>query len=132
MTTTVLNTKISVEIKIPDTSSLATTTVLNTKISDLVSKTDFNNQLISFNRTITSNKTKYLEVQKHLNSLTTNDFNFFLGRIYFTSKDISRNTFVYQPTLDTLELKKRTDYVLSWKSYIILNLSHYKLLSCIA
>ena len=44
---------------------------------------------------ITSNKTKHLEVQKKLNSLITKDYNFFLGRIY-----------VYQPALDTLELKK--------------------------
>ena len=36
----------------------------------------------------------------------------------FTSTDGSENTFVYQATVDTLELKrdKVTDYVLSWKS----------------
>ena len=32
------------------------------KQANLVSKTDFNNKLISFNRNITSNETKYLEV----------------------------------------------------------------------
>ena len=41
--------------------------------------------------------------------------------------------FVYQPPLDTLELKKdkSTDYVLSWnqREYLILNLSHDILLS---
>ena len=45
-------------------------------------------------------------------------------------------TFVYQPTLDALELKKdkRTDYVLSWKSKQIFNFKHKHciLLSCIA
>ena len=97
-----------------------------------MSKTDFNNEPISFNRKITSNKTKYLEVQKkkkkkqtkktkqkkQLNSLVTTDYNFFLGRIYFTSNDGFQNPFVYQPTLDTLELNKDkgTDYILSWKS----------------
>ena len=79
MTTIVLNTKISeVENKIPDTSSLVTTTVLNTKIGEienkvpittpdlnklttenfaarlkeanLVSKIDFGNNLISFDK----------------------------------------------------------------------------------
>ena len=69
-------------------------------------------QLINFNRRITSNKTKYLEFQKKLNSLITNDYNFFLGRIYFTSNDGSQNTFVYKPTLNTLELKKRQRYCL--------------------
>ena len=46
-----------------------------------------------------------------------------LGRIYFKSNDGSQNTFVYQPTLDTLELKKGkgTDYVLSWKSKGVYN-----------
>ena len=45
-------------------------------------------------------------MQKKLSSLITNYYNFFLGRIYFTSNDGSQNTFVYQPTLNTLELKK--------------------------
>ena len=36
----------------------------------------------------------------------------------FTNNDGSQNIFVYQPTRDTLELKKdkSTDYILSWKS----------------
>ena len=83
-----------------------------------MTKTDFDKKLTSFNRKITSNKTKYLEVKKELNGLITNDYNFFLGKMYFRSNDESQNTFVYQPTLDTLELKKDKgfDYVLSWKS----------------
>ena len=66
---------------------------------------------MNFNRKVTSNKTKYLEVQIKLNSLITNDYNFFLGRIYFTSNDGSQNTFVYKPTPDTLELKSDKDTV---------------------
>ena len=126
--TTVLNTKISeAENKIPDHSKYITTPEFNKltaenfaarlKQADLVKKTDFDNNLKSFNQRITSNKTKHLEVQKKLNSLITKDYNFFLGRIYFKINDGSQNTFVYQPALDTLELKKDkgTDYVLSWK-----------------
>ena len=52
------------------------------------------------------NKTKYLEVQKELNSLITKDYIFSLGRIYFTSNSGSQKMFVYQRTFDTLELKK--------------------------
>ena len=52
--------------------------VARLKQSDLVNKTDFDNKLTSFNRRITSNKTKHL-VQKKLNSLMTNDYKFFLG-----------------------------------------------------
>ena len=68
-------------------------------------------------RKTTTNKTKYLEVQKNLNSLTTEDYSFFLGKIYFTSNVGSPNTFFYQATLDTLELKKDKGsyFVLSWK-----------------
>ena len=44
---------------------------------NLVSKNDFDNKLISLNKKITSNKTKYFVIQKILNSLTTNDYNFF-------------------------------------------------------
>ena len=85
-----------------------------------MNKTNFDNKLTSFNRRISSNKTKKLEVQKKLDSLITKDYNFFLGTIYFTSNDRSQNN---QPTLDTLELKKLkcTDYVLSWKSKGVFN-----------
>ena len=77
-----------------------------------MSKTDFENKLISFNRKITSNNTKYLNVQKLLNSITTKVYNFFLSRIYFTSNDGSQKMFVYHPTLNTSESKKYkgTDY----------------------
>ena len=117
MTTTVLNTKTGeVENKIPDNSKNITTQEFNKltaenfaarlKQANLVSKTDFYNKLISFNKRITSNKTKHLEVQKNLNSLITKDYNFFLGRIFFAGNDKSQNTFVYETTLNTLELKE--------------------------
>ena len=119
MSTIVLNTKISeVENKFPDSSKYITTQEFNKltaenfaaklKQADLENKTDFDNKLTSFNKRITSNKTKHLEISKKLNSLTTKDYyNFFLGRIYFTSNDGPQNTFFYQPTLDALESKKR-------------------------
>ena len=68
-----------------------------------MNKADFDNNLTSFNKWITSNKTKYLGVQKKLGSLITKSYNFCLGRIYFVSNNGSHNTFVYQPTLDDLE-----------------------------
>ena len=114
VTTTVLNTKNGeIENKIPDHAKYIATqefkklTVENfaarLKQANLVSKTDFDNKLISSNRKITLNKTKYLEVQKKLNSLTKKNYNFSLDRIYFTNNDKSQNMFVYQPRIDTLE-----------------------------
>ena len=52
--------------------------------STQVSKTDFDNNLINFNRKINSRKTNYLEVLKKLNSLRTKAYDFFLGRRCFT------------------------------------------------
>ena len=93
------------------------------KQANLVNKTDFNKKLTSFNKRINSNKTKHVEVQRKLKSVIAKDYNFFLGTIYFSSNDGFQNTFVYQPALDTLELKKdkRNDYVLSSKSKGIYN-----------
>ena len=65
------------------------------KQADLLNKTNFDNKLTSFNKQIISNKIKHLEVQKCVNSLITNDYIFFLGRIYFTSNDGSQTKFVY-------------------------------------
>ena len=149
VTTSALNTKISeVENKVPDTKNLVTKNVENKicnqdkyittpefnkltaesfaarlKQADLVNKTDFDNKLTTFNRRITWKKTKHLKVEKKLNSPITRDYNFFLGRIYFTSNDRSQNTCVSQPTFDALETKKDkcTDYILSWKSNGVFN-----------
>ena len=43
--------------------------------------------------------------------------------MYFTTNDESQNTFVYQPTLNTLELTKDkgTHYILGWKSKGVYN-----------
>ena len=88
VTTTVFNTKISeVDNKILDNSKYVTTQEFNKltaetfaarlKQANLVSKTDIDNKLTSFNKRITSNKTKHVEVQKKLNSLITKDYFFF-------------------------------------------------------
>ena len=55
-----------------------------------MTKTEFDNKLTSSNKIITSNKTKHLAVEKKLESLITKDYNFFLGRTYFTSNDGSQ------------------------------------------
>ena len=136
VTATVFNTKISeVDNKIPKYDKYTTTPEFTKvtvghfkklKQAYLVIKSNFDKKRTSFNRKITSNKTKYLEIQNELNNPTTNYYNFFLGRMCFTSSDGSQNMFVYQPKLDTLEFKKdkSTDYILSLKSNGVYN---YKL-----
>ena len=82
VTTTVLNTKISeVGNKIPNHDKYITTPefkklaaedfATRLKQANLVTKTDYVNKLTSFNRRITLNKTKHLEVQKKLDTLIT-------------------------------------------------------------
>ena len=142
MTATVPNTKVrEVENKIPNHDKYITTPEFNKLTSgnftarleqaNLVTRTDFHKKLTTFNRKITSNKTKYLEVQKTLNGLTVKDYDLFLDRIYFTSHDGSQNTFVYQPTLDTLQLKKYKSigYVVGVYNSKLYILSHYILTS---
>ena len=82
------------------------------------------------------NKTKHVLVKNELNKLSekvkllsTKYYSFFLCRIYFTSNDRLQNMFDYQPTLDTLELRKEADndYVISLKSKGVFN-SKLKLL----
>ena len=53
----------------------------------------------------------------------TKHYNLFLGRIYFTKNDGTQNTFVYQPTLDALELKKDKgiENTVRWKSKGVYN-----------
>ena len=86
VTTTVLDIKLSeVENKIHDHAKYITTEEFNKaraenfaarlKQANLVSKTDFDNKL-SFNKWITWNKTKDLNVQKERNGLITKDYGF--------------------------------------------------------
>ena len=82
--------------------------------------------MTSFNKQITSYKTKHLEVEKKLDSLITKDYNFLLGRIYFPSTDgnvrnvpSTQNVLVQQPKFNVLQLKKidkGTEYIIGWKS----------------
>ena len=138
VTAAVLNTKISeVDNKTPDHAIYITAPEFNNLTEENVAArlkqaslgTNFDNKLTSFNKRFISIKKKHLEVQNNLNSRITKDYNFLLGRIYFISNDGSQNTFLYQPILDTLELKKDkgNDFVLRWKSKGIFN-SKLKLL----
>ena len=65
--------------------------------------------------------------------LWTFDLSYFLGKNYF-GDDGSQNMFVFKPTLDTSEWKETKSLIIfsvgNQVGYILLNLSHYILLSC--
>ena len=91
------------------------------KQNELVNKSDVSNLLKDSNLnkklgTLATESDPKAE-QDIIATLQTHDLSCFLGEIFFGDED-SQIIFVYQPTRDTLELKKGkgTDYVLSWKS----------------
>ena len=88
-------------------------------------KTDFDNKLTSFDKQVTWNITKHLEVQRRRNSVITKDYNFFLGRIYFTCNDGSKTHSFIKTKVQIMFL------VGDQMDYITLNLRHYMLLSYI-
>ena len=75
-----------------------------------MTKSDFDDKIRNFNKRITLNKTKYLEIEKKLHSLITKDYNFFLGRSYFANDGS-------QPRSNALGLKidQGTEYIIGWK-----------------
>ena len=135
--TTVLYEKINeVENKTPDYAMLnilinkltAEYFTARLKQADLVEKIDFDYKLIRFNRKVTPNKTKYLEVQKKLNSVITKDYNSFLGIIYFTNNYGFQNMFFFiNRWYFRIKRKESADYVLSWKLKGVYNFKYKSL-----
>ena len=89
-----MDTKISeVENKILDHAQYSTTQEFNTLTAEifgvrltqvnLLSKTDFDTKLMSFNRKITWNKTKYFEILKKINKSNNKRLYIFLRQILF-------------------------------------------------
>ena len=105
-----------------------TTPELNTLLEDvfnarlakvnLITKTDFDIELSSFNRKITQNKTKHLPVENGFNKLKTFDSSYFIGMSYF-EEDGVQNYLVFQPLNKYFKVITNTDYVSSWKSKVL-------------
>ena len=83
--------------------------------ANLVTKTDFDNKLISLNKKINSNKTKHLLAENELKKLQT------FGSIYFRSKshfedDGTQNYLVFQTKYRYFKRVSNNDHILSMKS----------------
>ena len=70
--------------------------VFNARLTqaNLVTKTDFDTKLSSFNRKVTQNKTKHLLVENKLNKLKTFDLSYFIGKSHF-EEDGTQNYLVF-------------------------------------
>ena len=87
------------------------------KQENLVTKTDFDNKPTSFNRKITSNKTRHLVIENELKKLKTFDLGYFIGKSYF-DEDGAQNCYIFQPISKylTTTYTKDINYILSWQS----------------
>ena len=136
VTTTILIIKIGeIESKIPDTSSLVTATILNTKTGEVNNKFPDHAKYITtpeihkFAGSIFDTKLKQANlatnndantVEQHPNKnkekiekLQTFDLSYFLLNKFFVD-DGFQNTFVYQPAINTLELKEDKELTCYW------------------
>ena len=83
-----------------------------------MTKTEFDAKLSSFNRKITSNKTKHLLVENELNKLKTFDSSYFIGKSHF-EEDGTQNYLVFQPMYRYFKRIAGVgsgDYIYYWKS----------------
>ena len=84
-------------INTPELNNLADN-VFNAKLAqvNLVTKTDFDSKLLSFNRKIISSKTKHKQVENILNKIKIFDLSYFIGKSHF-EKDGVQKYLVFQP-----------------------------------
>ena len=87
--------------------------VFNSRITQtkLMTKTEFDSELLNLNRKITSNKTKHLLVENKLNKLKTFDWSYFIGKSHF-DEDGTQNYLVFQPLNKYFKLITNTSSIL--------------------
>ena len=81
----------------------------------MVTKTDFDAKLSSFNRKVTSNKTKHILVENELKKLKTFSLSYFIGKSHF-EEDGTQNYLVFQPLNKYFKIIANTKYISSWQS----------------
>ena len=81
----------------------------------MVTKTDFDAKLSSFNRKVTSNKTKHILAENELKKLKTFSLSYFIGKSHF-EEDGTQNYLVFQPLNKYFKIIANTKYISSWQS----------------
>ena len=82
---------------------------------NLVTKTDFDTEIIILNKKINSNKTKPLLVENELKKLQAFDSIYFRGKSH-SEEDGTHNYLVFQPMYRYFKWVGNGDYIYSWRS----------------
>ena len=103
-------------ITTPETNNLAAA-VFDTRLkgANLVTKTEFDDRLRSFNHRINTNKTKHLLVDNELKKLKTFDLSYFKGKGHFEENG-THNYLVLQPMHQYFKLIPNKKYISERKS----------------
>ena len=91
--------------------NILATNIFNARLAqaNLITKTDFDSRLSSFNKKNTQSKSKHLLVENNFNKLKTFDPDYFIGRWYSKLFSISTN-------VQIAKVISNTDYISLWKS----------------
>ena len=81
----------------------------------MITKTDFDAKLTSFNRKNTQNKTKHLLAENEFKKLKIFYSSYFVGQSYF-EEDGTPNYLVFQSLNKYFKAVTNTNYISSWKS----------------
>ena len=103
-------------ITTPEFNTLAAD-VFNARLSrvNLVSKTNFNNTILSINSKTAANKTKNESIKNELKKVKTIDSNYFIGKSHF-EKNGTQNYLVFQPLNKYFKIITNTKYISLWQS----------------
>ena len=86
--------------------------------ANLITKTYFDTKLLSLNKIVNQNKTKYLLVENELNQLKNFDSSHFIVKSHF-KEDGTQNYLVFQPMyryFKAFSITQYVEYVSEWKS----------------
>ena len=80
-----------------------------------MSKTNFDNTVLSLNNKIAANETKNESIKNEIKRLKTLDSSYFIGKSHF-EEDGSQNHLEFQPIDRYFKVIASTLYISSWKS----------------
>ena len=81
-------------------------------VANFIKKADFGDKLKSLNKTVISNKTKYLLAENELKRLKTFDSSLFIAQSYFNN-DGAQLYLIFQPIYKSIKMLSNIPYTVS-------------------